>query len=550
MKNFSIIIVCFLFASSILKANSSKALEELTACEKTNAIIDIECKERDRGTADIIEETWNAGNYEEAIKLLKNSQNLDDAAIGIQWKKPMKTSLRWEGDVRVGNVDSILDIDFDIDNSNGNLIAALFYKDGSLYRYTINISLDMGETWSQTYILATILNYEIDIDGAVFHNYFYLAYTTLGNHRGNIRRFRTSDGSYDATYSYKTVIDEGPILKEISLASDADDPASQFLFYFSILDNDSLRLYFNEDDTLAASWVREANFNTYVPDADRGLDVCFTLPNKVWASYIRTDDVLSFIGGWSSWTVYPTSADVNGAYTTSIGAYGDSLMIVYADSNAAVETRYLVTSDGGGSWNAGVLFSSATANSFVNDVTARGGDGFGVVYTITGTGSEGCYRHTGYGTPAWTPPDSFADNAPMENLKPCIERLADGIYGILYVDQSEGMAWFDRSDWVSGVNENFTDKNTPVLLGASAAVFSDQVDINFYLPSSQKNMSLNIYDIAGNHVKTLAKEMPGGRNSVTWFADRDNGSKVSSGIYFAVLESGKHRESLKITFIR
>jgi hypothetical protein len=199
---------------------------------------------------------------------------------------------------------------------------------------------------------------------------------------------------------------------------------------------------------------------------------------------------------------------------------------------------------------AGVLFTSTTANSFVNDVTARGGDGFGVVYTTAEPSPGGLYRHTSYGTPAWTSPDYFADNAPLESLKPCIERLADGIYGILYVNQPEGMAWFDRSDWVSGIGEDVEDMNSPVLLGASAAVFSNQTDINFYLPNSQNNMSLDIYDIAGNHIKTLAKGMPGGRNSVTWFADSDNGNKVSSGIYFAVLKSGKHKESLKITFIR
>ncbi len=146
MKKVMVVFVCLLFSftglasednqgtydipniSSTESSPISQTLEKLTAYEKSNAIIDFECEEKDRAQADIIEETWNRGDYEEAIELLKSSPDLEDAALGIQWKKPVKTSSsRWAGDVRVGTVDSIVDIDFDVDNSNGNLIAALLY---------------------------------------------------------------------------------------------------------------------------------------------------------------------------------------------------------------------------------------------------------------------------------------------------------------------------------------------------------------------------------------------------------------------------------------
>jgi hypothetical protein len=67
----------------------------------------------------------------------------------------------------------------------------------------------------------------------------------------------------------------------------------------------------------------------------------------------------------------------------------------------------------------------------------------------SGLSAAGVYRHRSYSSAIWTPPDSFADNVPREIIKPCIERIADGIYGILYVNWPEEEAWFDRSDWLN-----------------------------------------------------------------------------------------------------
>jgi hypothetical protein len=552
MKNCSIFIVCLLLSlTTRLNATPSQTLENLTAYEKSNAIIEIECEKEAQAQADIIENIWNSGNYEEAIELLKNSPELDDAAVGIQWKNPIKTSSRWAGDVQVGTRDSIIDMDFDIDNSNGHLLAALLYMDGpSNYRYTVNISLDTGKTWSETYVWTTATIEKIDIDGAVFENHFYLAYTYTNNTVGRIRRFSTSDGIPDEDYSYQTVIEETSSLREISLTCDADSPTPRYLFYFSIMENDSLRLYYNNDDTLAVSWTP---FNPTVGNADRGLDACFGVPNKMWASYIGTDNKPYAISGWHSWTVYDLSSSVgtNPENVTSIAAYGDTVMVVYHyDGTTYNDVRYSITQTGGGTnWAVGVLLTSTSTISYVNDVTARGGDGFGTVYQTIGGSTVGVYRHRSYSSSFLTPPDSFADNVPCYDIKPCIERIADGVYGILYINQPGQMAWFDRSDWPSGIDEEIGDKNTAALLSALPAVFSNQIEISYFLPISQSNMSLDIYNITGERIKNLAKGMPAGSHSVTWFGDSD-GKAAPNGIYFAVLKSGEFEKSLKITLIR
>jgi hypothetical protein len=556
MKKFLMVFICLLLAVTMrVNATPSQTLENLTAYEKSNAIIDIECEKEDLTQGDIIEETWNKGNYEEALELLRNLPELNDAAIGIQWKNPVKTSLRWAGDVRVGTVDSIMDIDFDVDNSNGNLLAALLYRDGpSNYRFTINISLDTGKTWSETYVWTTNPSFLPDIDCAVFENFFYLAYTYTNNTVGRIRRFFTSNGIPDDDYGYKTVIDETSSLREISLTSDADNTTPRYLFYFSIMENDSLRLYYNNDDTLAASWV---SFNPPVGNADRGLDACCAVSpsNKMWASYIGTDDSLYVVGGWIGWSRYKLYySGTNSSYVTSISAYGDTVITVFTHYHSMLDEYwvvYRITYNSGTDWAWGPISMDSTNQSFVNDVTARNGDGIGIVH-VTVSGAEGFYTHRSYPVADFSTPVSFTDEVPRNNVKPCIERIADGVYGILYVNWPEQMAWFDRSDWGSGIDEDIRDKNTAFISSVTPIVSGSQIDINYYLPVGQnkRDMSLDIYDITGAHVKTVAKGMPAGSHSVTWFADSDYGTRVSSGIYFAVLKAGGTKRSLKITLIR
>jgi hypothetical protein len=428
-----------------------RTLEELNAYEKSNAIIDIECEEKFRAEAGIIEETWNSGKYEEAIELLKNSLALENAALGIQWKEPVKApAIRWAGDVRVGTRDSIEVVDLDVDIATGHLFAVIKYQ-SSGSRWAVNFSADTGKTWTETYTWGAST---VDVDGAVLGDYFYAAYSTTTNF-GRIRRFNTGDGSpdhtYNSPYGYITVIDEGVALREIVLISNPEhsNPSSRYLFYFSVMGNDSLRFFYSNN---ATAWTKPATLNT-IADVSRGLDACCAIPNKLWASFIGTDNNLYIIGGWASWTTYNTgySFGTVSPIVTSAGAYGDTVAVVfpYSLSPGSHDVRFYITTTSGNSWGIGTLLFDSPINSYVNDVTARGGDGFGFVYQTSGPNAEGVYRHRNYSSSALTLPVSFADNVPRQTIKPSIERIADGIYGILYVNYPEETAWFDRSDWLT-----------------------------------------------------------------------------------------------------
>jgi hypothetical protein len=549
MKKFVLVFVCLLVfftvqasgdnqgnecISNINPAENSpvwKTLEKLTTYEKSNAIIDIECEEDNQARADIIEKIWNNGSYEEAIRLLKNLPDLDNAAIGIQWKEPVKTPLtRWAGDVRVGTVDSIMDIDLDVDNSNGNLFAVLLYRDGpSDYNFTTNISTDTGKTWTETYVWTASPDYFFDIDCAYYKNNFYLAYTYADNSLGRIRRFSSDDGTVDGDYAYVTVINEGDTLREISLISGADhpNPFSQQILYLSIMENDSIRVYTNNDDSLAISWY---SFNPPVENASRGLDACCAVdPNKLWASYIGTDDELYFIGGWGSWTVVSSHLDL-GPYSdmvTSVGAYGDTVIVVFPfqTSDTTYDVRYYFTSNNGTNWGVGNILYNSSLRSPVNDVTARGGDGIGAVYQTVGDSAEGVYRNRKYNFSLWTPGVSFADNVPRANVKPCIERIADGIYGILYVNWPEQMAWFDRNDWFRPDDLSlFSDRDT--------VKFGETSELSAYLEKG----------VSGVNGEELNFEVISGDGSV----DPTSGVTDGSGEVYTEFTAGSTEETVTV----
>ena len=174
-KLFRPVIYISIFLSVNLNANPLQTLENLNAYEKSNAIIDIECEEEFKAQAAIIEKTWAAGNQKEAIELLKNSFILDDANLGIQWKKPVKTNLRWGNDAAVSGRDSVSVVCLDVDNNTGNLFSVLKYHISTHNYWCLNMSSDTGKSWSEIYNWGDLTG---DIDGAVLKGYFYVAYST------------------------------------------------------------------------------------------------------------------------------------------------------------------------------------------------------------------------------------------------------------------------------------------------------------------------------------------------------------------------------------
>jgi hypothetical protein len=531
-----------------------KALENLTPAEKENALIKIELfgeiTEDAALHARSVEDIWNSGEYDKALELFIGFSDLQDAAIGIQWREPIKTSVRWGDDVQIGSRDSIYVVTLDVDNTTGNLFAALLCQEGTGCRWSMNVSLDTGKTWSETYTWGVSSFLVNDIGGVVFGNHFYVGCIYLtGQTLARIRRFYTNNGSPDWTYGLQTVFDLGIEVKDIALASNQDFDNNRIL-YWAIMNNDSLRMYW--DDESGPSWQV---LNPSVGNADRGLDACWDGPisgHYAWASYVGTNDSLYAVTR-NPWAYYGPFDYVGSSSITktSITGYNDTIMITYPHyDGSSYNFRYRVSYDEGANWTYGIIASPSENIGLMNDITGRNGDGFGVVYQNEGGSAEGFYRHRTYHYTPWTTPVSFADNVTRYNVKPSIERIANGVYGIVYVNYPNEYAYFDRSDWISGVDEETTEDNIVRLKGNTPNPFRNNTIISYYLPNRMRT-SLKIYDVTGKLIKTLTNGERGpGMHSITWYGRTNNGSLASAGVYFYRLVAGDVTESGKMLLIK
>ncbi len=80
--------------------------------------------------------------------------------------------------------------------------------------------------------------------------------------------------------------------------------------------------------------------------------------------------------------------------------------------------------------------------------------------------------------------------------------------------------------------------------------FNPTTEIAFSLPT-RSDIELNVYDILGRKVRTLAEgTLDAGKHSVTWDATDDRGKKVASGVYFYLLKSGNVHESRKMILLK
>jgi hypothetical protein len=73
-----------------------------------------------------------------------------------------------------------------------------------------------------------------------------------------------------------------------------------------------------------------------------------------------------------------------------------------------------------------------------------------------------------------------------------------------------------------------------------------------YSATRGADVRLKVYDSSGRLVRTLIDEICGesAYRAVIWNGDNDVGQPLSSGIYFALLESGGERETRKMVLLR
>lgn len=468
--------------------------------------------------------------------------------VEVNGKEPVRTSTRWGDDANILTLNCVLFESFDADNSTGNLFCLIqsgFFE--YIGGWDLFVSLDTGKTWTSTCSWDFASSSPNDMGGVVMGDYFY---TVVDWHYGEtIHRFYTSSGAYDSTY------DTAAIVPDITAAEQKLTSSQTYstprLYYYGVGYNDALSFYWSEDSG-----------KTWTPDHPGGgkingeFDVCGNeggLSEETWCCYRRySGSLYAASRSDSGWTYYgPFDYNVG---APSIDAYKDTVIIVYP---SRVETdrnyvKYVVSYNGGSDWVSGVLYGPSAVGSNKTDVTAGDGYGFGVIYVVEG---EGFYTHKNPIDASWSEPTSFSDTAgQVRNAE--IEQIASGIYGIAYnvsywpVTDLEA-ALFDRSDWFSGIEEDSPDANEVFLLDVKPSTFSSRTSIEYTL-GVQQNISLDVYDLLGNHVINLVNgEVPAGKNSTAWNGKDDSGNPVVNGVYVCILKSNeKSTASTKITLIK
>ncbi|MCK4654383.1 MAG: T9SS type A sorting domain-containing protein, partial [Candidatus Cloacimonetes bacterium] len=80
--------------------------------------------------------------------------------------------------------------------------------------------------------------------------------------------------------------------------------------------------------------------------------------------------------------------------------------------------------------------------------------------------------------------------------------------------------------------------------------FNPETTINYSLKENAK-VSLNIYNIKGQKVKTLVDEqLQQGEHSAIWNGRGSNGNQVSSGIYFYKMKTDNFEKTRKMILIK
>ncbi len=89
-----------------------------------------------------------------------------------------------------------------------------------------------------------------------------------------------------------------------------------------------------------------------------------------------------------------------------------------------------------------------------------------------------------------------------------------------------------------------------IISGNSPNPFNPETAISFTIPQNE-NISLAIFNAAGQKARTLhAGMISAGNHSIVWNGRDERGQSMSSGIYFAVLESGGRMTTHKMLLIR
>ncbi|MCU0606201.1 MAG: T9SS type A sorting domain-containing protein [Candidatus Edwardsbacteria bacterium] len=550
-------VLCFI-AAVAATALGQTFLESLTPAERANARLSVMPLSEDPGelmdACRRIGALWNDGQYDAALDqfhLAAGRYGEEQLSTTIDWKTPVPTmASKWGTDVRIGNRDSIYELHHDVHRASGNMMAVAHLVYGTGNMYTVNLSTDGGSHWNETGVknFANMNNH--GVGGAFVGDHFYYVYGN-GNYSIAMRyhaatgAIDTFSGGFDFRYMY--ALASSDTVLEVALCSDQDD-VDAWLYHAAITKNGQLLFFWS--DTAGYSWNQVV---TGVTDAAGGLDICYNegfSARSAWVSYFDTEDSVKIgalnpgVGGWQNVTRTYSGGIVQPG--TAIGAYRDTVLWAFNyHSGSALYCHYFRSFNGGGSWAQGNIGEESDSTA-MPDVTLRDGGGIGAAYRRSGGTSDHLrYSWRPY-SGSWSAPVRLSDSSAFPG-KPSIEHLGSGVYGIAYSSQGPvyGGAYFDRSDWVTGVAGEPSSIQLPVLAKVFPSPARDRTTISWSLAQPGK-VGVAVYDLTGRLVsRTGPVLMAAGRH------DRTLDTRgMAAGVYFVRIEGAGPGYTKKLVVIR
>ncbi|MBE0432732.1 T9SS type A sorting domain-containing protein [candidate division WOR-3 bacterium] len=538
------------------------SLEVLTRQEKDNAFIEIMFMEpvsqEIENYARTIEETWNGGDFEQALNMFDRLNTMPgvagNAVIGITWRTPRQSPLSdWGNDVLISARDSVFVLAMDHDMTTHNLFAMIgFTGDGMGSKYTANFSSNGGLTWSETYTLGGFTFVMNDLDACCVSNHFYVAYTggpaAAPNTMAWLKRFHIATGQPDtmpngsSTYNILTTSE----IMDVDISSNHEQTGLNNRLYFYCIENaGTIRNFWNAPTTV--TWTE---ITTGINNAQQGLDTDWNLNYTSYSSimsFITDADSVEIYGrSGTSWVNLWTYYIINTPWpdwTTAIGGHNDTIFCAFSYDGTYMQVRYLVNY-GGATWYYGFLAPDTMVSNWCADVTLRGSGGIHGAYRGPSI-YEAYYRNRGY-SGGWSTPVQYNDHNASGEVRPQIEFVGNGNYGILYREPmaSGGKCYFDRSDWTGIVEHKVDDAfGRYVSLAPNPA---HNTSVLSFVTQQDGRVAITLYDAAGRLAAHLMDgQMNAGNHSVNIDAQ-----KLPAGIYFVRVETPDGTSTKTMTIVR
>ncbi len=531
-------------------------LTQLSPEERINASIEIlflgEVSAEVEQQASQAEQKWNRGNYDRALALLEELYEMGcEALVGISWRNPIPAPpVDWGTDVQVSSRDSVFVLAFDMDNASENLFAVLgFQGDGAGSHFSVNFSDDGGYTWSETFYLGGFAYIMNDIDGIYCDEHFYVSYTGGYSSDPNemcwLKRYKWQDGSQDTmpdgSVSYK-LFETAVEIEEVDIHSNHDEFDNR-LYVAALMADNTIKYYWGYPYQI--NW---SEISPPITDAVHALDACWNYGYGDYSRfmcYINANDSVKIYGRLSSWTMlykFPVNSSSQ-YYFTGIGAHQDTILCMFDYYTGGENTiHYLIRYGTGGTWYQG---SIASGNNYGPDCTLRGQGGIHTTYRAQ-SGLAGYYRWRDY-YGSWSTAEIYADNDVTGDIKPDIQYIGSGAYGIMYrnpiINPPYGTVLFDRSD--AGVAETPVDKPLAASVKLLPNITADISQVSYTI-TKPGHVHIALYDVSGRVVRTLCDDHRAeGPHQLNI-----NGASLTPGVYFVRISSPNGEMSKKLTVMK